>query len=113
MLKLGLVRQSCPGVYHLLPLALRSLEKLVALIDNEMKAIGAAKMAMPILTPATLWKKTGGFKFLPSTAVGGRKFVNDCIGNMATFMVTHRRLKCFCSTGLVKFVSYNYIIQNT
>ena len=59
MLRLGLVRQSCPGVYHLLPLALRSLEKLVALIDSEMKAIGAAKMAMPILTPATLWKKTG------------------------------------------------------
>ena len=59
MLKLGLVRQSCPGVYHLLPLGLRSLEKLVALIDGEMKAIGAAKMAMPILTPATLWRKTG------------------------------------------------------
>ena len=63
MLKLGLVRQSCPGVYHLLPLALKSLEKLVALIDTEMKAVGAAKMAMPILTPATLWKKTGGCNF--------------------------------------------------
>ena len=31
----------------------------MALIDSEMKAIGAAKMAMPVLTPATLWKKTG------------------------------------------------------
>ena len=59
MLKLGLVRRSCAGVYHLLPMALRSLEKLVALIDSEMKAIGAAKMAMPILTPSSLWKKTG------------------------------------------------------
>ena len=59
MVKLGLVRQSCRGVYHLLPLGLRSLEKLVALIDSEMKAIGAAKMAMPILTPAALWKTTG------------------------------------------------------
>ena len=59
MLNLGVVRRSCPGVYHLLPLGLRSLEKLVALIDSEMKAIGGAKMAMPILTPAALWKKTG------------------------------------------------------
>lgn len=59
MLKLGLIRRSCSGVYHLLPLALRSLEKLVALIDREMKAIGATKMAMPILTPGELWKKTG------------------------------------------------------
>ena len=59
MLKLGLIRRSCAGVYHLLPMALRSLEKLVGLIDSEMKAIGAAKMAMPVLTPALLWKKTG------------------------------------------------------
>ena len=54
MLNLGVVRRSCPGVYHLLPLGLRSLEKLVALIDSEMKTIGGAKMAMPILTPAVL-----------------------------------------------------------
>ena len=59
MLKLGLIRRSCAGVYHLLPMALRSLEKLVALIDSEMKAIGAAKIAMPILTPSMLWKRTG------------------------------------------------------
>ena len=82
MLKLGLVRQSCPGVYHLLPLALRSLEKLVALIDSEMKAIGAAKMAMPILTPAVLWKKTGPYtcmciyQVLPPTFVGGEFVYN-------------------------------------
>ena len=59
MLKLGLIRRSTAGIYHLLPMAFRSLEKLEALIDNEMKAIGAAKMAMPVLTPAVLWKKTG------------------------------------------------------
>ena len=66
MLKLGLVRRSCAGVYHLLPLALRSLEKLVALVDNEMRAIGAAKMAMPVLTPSALWKKTGESFFVCS-----------------------------------------------
>ena len=50
MLNLGLLRRSSAGVYHLLPLALRSLEKLVGLIDGKMEVIGAA---MPILTPAS------------------------------------------------------------
>ena len=59
MLKHGLIRQASSGVYHFLPLGLRALEKLMALVDEEMSAIGARKMAMPILTPASLWKQTG------------------------------------------------------
>ena len=59
MLQAGLIRQLASGLYHFLPLGLRALEKLVALIDSEMQAIGGAKMAMPILTPAALWKASG------------------------------------------------------
>ena len=59
MLQAGVIRQLASGLYHFLPLGLRALEKLVALIDSEMQAIGGAKMAMPILTPAALWKTSG------------------------------------------------------
>ena len=59
MLQAGVIRQLASGLYHFLPLGLRALEKLVALIDSEMKAISGAKMAMPILTPAALWKTSG------------------------------------------------------
>ena len=59
MLQMGLVRQSSVGVYNLLPMALRALEKLIALIDRHMQAIGAAKMAMPMIIPTALWRKSG------------------------------------------------------
>lgn len=59
MLEQGLIRQASSGVYHFLPMGLRALEKLTALVDEEMGSIGAAKMAMPILTSASLWKETG------------------------------------------------------
>lgn len=59
MLRMGLIRQSCPGMYHLLPMGLRALEKLIALIDHHMQAIGAVKIALPIVTQSALWKKSG------------------------------------------------------
>ena len=48
-----------PGAYYYLPLGLRVLEKLTRLIDEELQAIGAQKLAMPTLVSADLWKKTG------------------------------------------------------
>ena len=62
MLTMGLIRQSSSGVYNLLPMAFRALEKLIALIDKHMHAIGAAKMAMPMMIPSTLWKQSGMFE---------------------------------------------------
>jgi len=59
MLDTGIIRQLASGLYHFLPLGLRALEKLVALIDSEMQAIGGVKMAMPILTPSKVWKASG------------------------------------------------------
>ncbi len=60
MLRGGLIRQSCSGIYHFLPMGQRALDKLSQLVHSAMGHIGAQKMAMPFLTPAALWKKTGG-----------------------------------------------------
>lgn len=59
MLELGLIRQSAHGLYHLLPLAQRSLDKLICIINKNMVDIGAQKISMPVLTQSKLWKKTG------------------------------------------------------
>ncbi|PIK58166.1 putative proline--tRNA ligase, mitochondrial [Apostichopus japonicus] len=58
MLEAGLIRQSSPGTFHLLPLALKSLEKLTHLIDSEMRNLGGQKIAMPTIGTGTLWKKS-------------------------------------------------------
>ncbi len=59
MLRAGLIRQTSSGVYHLLPLGLRALDKLISLVDREMAAIGGAKLALSMLTPAAQWKTSG------------------------------------------------------
>lgn len=59
MLELGLIRQSANGLYYLLPLAQRSLDKLISIVNKNMTDIGAQKMSMPVLIRSNLWHKTG------------------------------------------------------
>jgi len=59
MLELGIIRQSANGLYHLLPLAQRSLDKLIFIINKNMMDIGAQKISMPVLIHSNLWKKSG------------------------------------------------------
>lgn len=56
---MGVVRQSSPGMYALLPLGLRSLEKLVRLVDEELRKAGCQKLQLPFLTAGNLWQTTG------------------------------------------------------
>jgi prolyl-tRNA synthetase len=55
----GFVKQSAAGVFMMLPLGLRVLERIEAVIDREMQALGAQKVQMPQLLAADLWKVTG------------------------------------------------------
>lgn len=59
MLRSGFIRQVSAGVYAYLPLASRVLEKIEAIIDDEMTKIDAVKMKMPTLIPAALWEESG------------------------------------------------------
>lgn len=56
MLQAGLIHPSNPGCYYYLPATVRSMEKLVRVIDQEMQAIGGQKLDMPSLCSAELWK---------------------------------------------------------
>ncbi|KAF7723352.1 hypothetical protein EC973_002100 [Apophysomyces ossiformis] len=51
--------KSSSGIYSLLPLGLRTVEKLERIIDEEMTAIGCQKLSLPTLLPPENWKKTG------------------------------------------------------
>jgi prolyl-tRNA synthetase len=56
------IRQVSAGVWTFLPLGWRVHEKVVQIIREEMDAIGAQEMLMPVLTPAELWQATGRYK---------------------------------------------------
>lgn len=59
MLKAGMIRKAAPGVYNYLPLAWRTLKKIIQICREEMDAKGGQELMMPIIQPAELWKETG------------------------------------------------------
>ena len=59
MLRAGYVRQLAAGLYIYLPLGWRVMRKITAILKEEMDAIGAQEVSMPILHPAEIWQKTG------------------------------------------------------
>ncbi|MGP0103420.1 MAG: aminoacyl--tRNA ligase-related protein [Solirubrobacteraceae bacterium] len=59
MVRAGLIRQLGAGMWTWLPAGWRVHEKVVQIIREEMDAIGAQEMLMPVLQPAEPWRKTG------------------------------------------------------
>jgi prolyl-tRNA synthetase len=55
------IRQVSAGLWTFLPLGWRVHENVVGIIREEMDAIGAQELSMPVLTPAELWKATGRY----------------------------------------------------
>ncbi|HTR44510.1 MAG TPA: proline--tRNA ligase [Thermodesulfovibrionales bacterium] len=59
MLRAGYVRQLAAGLYIILPLGWRVLNRIQAILREEMNAIGAQELSMPVLHPAEIWQQTG------------------------------------------------------
>jgi prolyl-tRNA synthetase len=57
----GYVRQLSAGVWTFLPLGWKVHQKVVQIVREEMDAIGAQEMLMPVLTPAELWQQSGRY----------------------------------------------------
>jgi prolyl-tRNA synthetase len=59
LVRAGFIRQLAAGIYTSLPLGVRSMRKIEAVVRQEMDAAGAQEIRMPILLPAEPWKATG------------------------------------------------------
>jgi prolyl-tRNA synthetase len=59
LLRAGYIRQLMAGHYSLLPLAQRVRLKVIAIIREEMNAIGAQEILMPVMHPAEIWHRSG------------------------------------------------------
>ena len=59
MLRAGMIRKLAAGIYTLLPLGLRVLNKVERIIREEMNRAGAQELLMPMVQPAELWQETG------------------------------------------------------
>jgi prolyl-tRNA synthetase len=59
MLRAGMIRKLASGLYTWLPLGLRVLRKVEAVIREEMDKAGAQEVLMPMVQPADLWRESG------------------------------------------------------
>jgi len=59
LLRAGFIRQVSAGVYAMLPLGLRTIRRIEAVVREEMDASGAQELRLPIVLPAEPWKATG------------------------------------------------------
>ncbi len=59
MLRAGMIRKLAAGVYTWLPLGLRTLRKVEAVVREEMNRAGAQEVLMPAVQPAELWQESG------------------------------------------------------
>ena len=55
----GFIRQLGAGIFSYLHLARRSMNKLEAILREEMEAIGGQEVTLPVVHPADIWKRTG------------------------------------------------------
>jgi len=61
MLRAGLIRQTASGIYAWLPLGLRVLNKIEAIVREEQDRAGAVELLMPTLQSADLWRQSGRY----------------------------------------------------
>jgi len=58
MLRAGLIRKLTSGIYSYLPLGLRAIQKVEAIVREEMNRAGAIEVLLPFVLPSELWKET-------------------------------------------------------
>ena len=61
LVRAGLVRQVGAGLWSWLPAGHRVHQRAIGIIREELDAIGAQEMLMPVLNPAEVWRKTGRY----------------------------------------------------
>ncbi len=59
MVRAGMIRRVAGGIYDYLPLGLRSIRKVEAIVRDEMEKAGALELLMPAVQPAELWQESG------------------------------------------------------
>ena len=62
MLRAGMIRKLASGLYSWLPMGTRVLNKVDAIIREEMNRSGALEVFMPVTQPAALWEESGRFE---------------------------------------------------
>jgi prolyl-tRNA synthetase len=62
MLRAGLIKKLGTGIYTYMPMGLRVIRKVEAIVREEMDRAGSVELTMPVVQPAELWEESGRFQ---------------------------------------------------
>ncbi|HRN76588.1 proline--tRNA ligase [Ottowia sp.] len=62
MLRAGMIKRLSAGIYTYMPMGLRVIRKVEAIVREEMNRAGAIECTMPVVQPAELWSESGRFQ---------------------------------------------------
>jgi prolyl-tRNA synthetase len=96
MVRAGLIRQMGAGMWSWLPAGWRVHQRAVAIIRDEMNAIGGQEMLMPVLQPAEPWRKTGRLEIEELFKLTDRK------GSELVLALTHEEAVTFHVAQVVR-----------
>ncbi|MFA7605437.1 MAG: proline--tRNA ligase [Rhodocyclaceae bacterium] len=63
MMRAGMIRKVAAGIYTWMPMGLRAVRKVEAVVREEMNRAGAVEVLMPAVQPAELWQESGRWEF--------------------------------------------------
>src|SRR5580692_1389768 len=105
LLRAGYIRQLAAGIYSHLFLSQRALNKIIAIVREEMDAIGGQEMLLPALHPAEVWQESGRWDVMGQNLFRLKdRFERDlCLG------MTHEEVMTIIARGELR--SYKQLPQ--
>ena len=105
LVRAGFIRQLGAGLYHLLPLGVRSMRKLELILHDEMAAVGAQQFRLSSLHPADQWRASGRWDEVDETMFRLR----DRRGGDYCLAMTHEEM--FTALAATEIHSYRQLPQ--
>ena len=98
LVRAGFIRQLGAGIFSYLPLAHRSLGRIMNIMREEINSIGGQEISMPVVQPADIWKESGRY-FQIGSEMGRFKDKSD---HDMILAMTHEEVVADLARGLIR-----------
>jgi prolyl-tRNA synthetase len=106
MMRAGMIKKLGAGIYTYMPMGLRVIRKVEAIVREEMNRAGAIECTMPVIQPAELWQETGRF------TTNGPELLRIKDRHDRDFIVQPTSEECVTDIARQEFKSYKQLPKN-
>ena len=106
MMRAGMIKKLGAGIYTYMPMGLRVIRKVEAIVREEMNRAGAIEVTMPVIQPAELWQETGRF------TTNGPELLRIKDRHDRDFIVQPTSEECVTDIARQEFKSYKQLPKN-